>query len=162
MEMKKIIVLLFCITACFTQLLAQDKIILKEYSASEFIPTSLARSNMTRGFIFKVGESDFRPVGMMAKELEPHLRINDAAFNEFKRFKNKAKGSRYALILGYATWLATPLVMQRFGKQNTYLGILATGMGVSLTGFLGFIVLQKNAPKHIGNAVFMYNESLGQ
>jgi len=158
--MRQFFLLISLLIGLTFQVFAQDKIVLKEYAASEFIPTSIIRNNTTKGFIFKVGTADFRPVGILAKELEPHLRINENAFNEFKRFKKKAKGSRYALLLGYATWVATPLIMQSFGKQNTYLPILVTGVGISLTGYISFVILQKNAPKHIGNAVYLYNESL--
>jgi|GEM_PF-6270870 len=152
------ILFLFCGICSETS--AQDKIYLKAYRPMDLMPTLAMKVKKPPAYIFKVGEQDFRPVGWMAKELEPHLKINEAAFAEFGRFTRSVKISRYSLYIAAASWFAAPFVLQAYGNQRNIRPLFVAFYGTSLTGAISHFVFRKKAPKHLVNSVYLYNESL--
>lgn len=151
-------ILLFCGICCEAS--AQDKIYLKAYRPMDLMPTLAFKVKKPPAYIFKVGEQDFRSVGWMARELEPHLKINEAAFTEFKRFQRNVKISRYSIYIAIASWMTAPFVIQAYGNQQNIGPLFLAFYGTSITGGITHLVFRKKAPKHLVNSVYLYNESI--
>lgn len=157
--MFKRIVFVSVLIMLSTTIFAQGKITLKEEKLSDFQPQSLFRTNNQVGYLFKIGEGEYQAVGYKGERLEDILSTNEAAYKEFKRFKRKIAIGK----VGY--WVSVTGFIPLFSIQNddtdaraiTKIIAFAT---LELSGTLTWIIAHRNAPKHLHNAVGIYNQGL--
>ena len=89
-----VVFVLFCLT---TSIFAQDKITLQEERLSSFYPQSIFKGR-AKGYIFKVGEGDFQPIGRKGENIEEQFfKISDI---EMVSTTDQVKNSTS----GYLSW----------------------------------------------------------
>ncbi|MFK7948758.1 MAG: hypothetical protein AB8G11_14290 [Saprospiraceae bacterium] len=137
---------------------AQEKIILKEEKLSDFQPQSLFRTNNQVGYLFKVGDGEYQTVGYKGEKVEDMLSTNEAAYKEFKRFKRKIAIGKIGYWTGGAALVSLPFLIQDDDTQATT-KFLVVG-AIELAGTLTWGITHRNAPKHLINAVEIYNQNL--
>lgn len=159
--MFKKVVFLCLIALSSMSVFAQGEIILKAEKMSDFYPQSLWKSS-GKGYLFKVGDGDFQVVGYKGSNLEEVLKNDEAAYKELKKFKRKVNVSKAAYYIGLAGLVAFPMsINENDNDEQVRNKILATA-GVSLVGSVTSLVLTLNSPKHLYNAVEIYNRNLNK
>lgn len=138
----------------------QGKITLKEEKLSDLMPKSLYKTK-TVGYLFKVDDSEYQAVGYKGENIAEILKKDKEAYKEFEKFQRKTRGSKVLLGIAVAAPLIFPLTIdydndtdrEFFGKLIT-MGIVSIGSSIT-SG-----ILNRNAPKHLINAVEIYNQNL--
>lgn len=151
-----VVFVLFCLT---TAAFAQDKITLQEERLSAFHPQSIFKS-LTKGYIFKVGDGDFQPVGKKGENLEAILMQDEAAYKEFKKFKRKVNGSHIAYGVGAAAYLSTPFIMDGNDSSTTLQIKGVSTAAILLAGSVSGVILHFRCTRNLKNAVEIYNRNL--
>jgi hypothetical protein len=158
MMIQKLLVVfsLFCLT---TSLFAQDKITLQEERLSSFYPQSIFKGR-AKGYIFKVGESDFQPVGRKGESIEAILMQDEAAYKEFKKFKRKMNSGSIAYGVGAAAYLSTPFLMDANDSIETMQIKNVAAVGTLLVGTVTGLILHYRCTRNLKKAVEIYNLNL--
>lgn len=160
MLFKKVLFLCLIFTVSMSAF-AQDKITLKEEQMSDIYPQSLWKSS-GKGYLFKVGDGDFQGVGHKGNRLEEVLKNDEEAYKEFKKFKRKVAIAKVGFYVGMGSLLAYPLAIDQNDTDEEFARKTLTICGISLTGSITSIVLNFSAPKHLHNAVEIYNRNLNK
>ncbi len=138
----------------------QDKITIKAEKLSDLVPQSFYKTKYQVGYLFKVGDGEYQPVGYKAEKLEAILKTDEAAYQEFKRFKRKNAIGKISYWAGIGGMLALTLSVDNNDSfrqaENKRIGALATLLGGTIT----YLLLNKNSTKHLVNAVEIYNQNL--
>ncbi len=138
---------------------AQSEIVIKAEKMSDFYPQSMGQSFL-KGYVFKVGEGDFQAIGHKAKNLEAVIKNDEAAYKEFKKFKKKVAIGKVTYWVGFIGLYSFPVVVDEYDTDAQMINKLIATVGTSLAGFTTTIILHHNAPKHLFNAVEIYNQNL--
>jgi len=138
----------------------QEKITLKKERMSDLQPQSTFKAKQPVGYLFKVGDGEYQAVGFRGENLMEVLKNDPEAYKEFKRFKRKAKLSKVFSWIGVGSALAYLVILDDNDTESqTIRKLVATGI-VSLTGSISSLVLFKKAPRHLENAIVIYNRNL--
>ncbi len=138
---------------------AQDKITIKVERVSDVNPLAIFQTPKQLVYLYKVGEGDFEGIGHKGNRIEEVLKTDEVAYKEFKRFKRKlaiGKTFYWAGTVIPLTVLALPFDENSQQGINIAAGSLIFMLGSYTTTYLTF----KNAPKHLHNAVMIYNQNL--
>lgn len=143
-----------------TTIFAQGKITLKTEKLSDFQPQSLYRTNNQVGYLFKVDDDEYQAVGYKGERLEEILKTNEAAYKEFRKFQRRIALGKVSYWVSGAALVSFPFLVQDDDtdvQAVTKVGIVSLlGIGSSIT----FAVIYRNAPRHLENAVAIYNQGL--
>jgi hypothetical protein len=113
------------------------------------------------GYLFKIDEGEYEGVGFKAKKLDLLLRNDPEAYKEFKKFQRKTSIGKVFYWVGSAVPLV--YIVSIDAKNNTDEQLIAKGITalvVTIVSYTTTLVLFKNAPKHLYNAVETYNRNL--
>lgn len=158
--MFKRIVLVSVLSVLSIAVFGQEKITLKEEKLSDFQPQSLFRTNNQVGYLFKVGDGEYQAVGYKGERLEEILSTNEAAYKEFKRFKRKIAIGKVGYWIGTAGLVSLPFIVQDDDTDRQVVTKLLVVISVELVGVSTWFITNRNAPKHLHNAVGIYNQAL--
>lgn len=158
--MLKQLIFIGVLTILSTTVFGQGKITLKEEKTSDLFPMSFYKTK-TVGYLFKVEGEEYQGVGFKGEKIEEILKTDEEAYKEFRKFQRKisiAKASYWVtavspLAYAFSVDYDKNTEQQVIGKTITF-GVVAIG-GMTTT-----LVLFKAAPKHLHNAVQIYNRNL--
>ena len=151
-----VVFVLFCLT---TSVFAQDKITLQEERLSSFYPQSIFKGR-AKGYIFKVGEADFQPIGRKGENIEEILMQDEAAYKQFKKFKRKINGGSIAYGIGVSAYLSTFFIIDGNDSSET---MQIKGVATAATLLIGSVtgaILHLRCTRNLKNAVEIYNLNL--
>lgn len=158
--MLKQIIFISIFSIVSVNLFGQEKITLKEEKVSDLMPRSLYRTNAV-GYFFKVGEGEYEAVGYKGKAIEEVLKTDTEAYKEFEKFQKKVTGAKVFAGVSIASpfgWLLSIDYdnddAQDFARKGIVAAVVYTGSLVTS------MILYRNAPKHLVNAVEIYNQNL--
>lgn len=158
--MFKKLIFISILSILSTVVFGQGKITLKEEKTSDLLPMSLYKTKAV-GYLFKVDEGEYEGVGFKAEKLEETLSNNPEAYKEFKKFQRKTSIGKVFYWVGSAAPLV--YIFSIDAKNNTDEQLIAKGITalvVTVASYTTTLVLFKNAPKHLYNAVEIYNRNL--
>lgn len=157
--MFKKLMLIGVFSICSMMLFGQGKITLKEEATSDLLPLSFYRTKAV-GYLFKVDGNDFQGVGFKGEKLGEILKSDEAAYAEFRKFQRKVSIAKAFYWVG-ASMPLTFLVITDYEDSDEQILIKAISTFTIMIGsYTTTIVLFKNAPKHLHNAVQIYNQNL--
>ena len=151
------LICLLCI--CSMTLFGQGKITLKEEIASDLLPMSLFRTKAV-GYLFKVDEEDFQGVGFKGEKLGEILKTDEAAYKEFRKFQRKAAVARTCYWIGSSMPLTCFFILGYDDTDEQLIGKVVGTAVVMIGSYTTTYIMAKNAPKHLHNAVEIYNQNL--
>jgi hypothetical protein len=138
---------------------AQEKIILQEELLSSFHPQTLFKGK-AKGYIFKVGEGDFQPLGRKGGNIEAILMQDEAAYKEFRKFKKKINAGHISYGLGAAAYLATPFSMSENDSPQVIRTKGIIGISTLVVGTVTGYILHRRCIRNLKKAVDIYNGNL--
>jgi len=139
----------------------QEKITIKEEQLSDVSPASLYKAKNQIIYLYKVGEGDFQAIGYKGESIEEILKTDEAAYKEFKKFKRNL--AFYKTFYWVGTAVPVGLLILADNENITLdqsIATAITGLAVMIGSYTTSLVSLRNAPKHLHNAVMIYNLNL--